>query len=87
MNGEAAAITFLIIILCAWCLIPAFLSLAEDYTTFSIIALPFIVTLLFLNPIIQALDILIPFIAEILKVVAIAVGAVIIWQFFNLIWR
>ena len=87
INVEAAAIMSLLIILGVWCLVPVFLSFVEDYATFSIIAFPFIVTLFFLNPIIQVLDIVVPFIAEALQIVAIIIGAVILWQFFNLIWR
>ncbi|MFX1295324.1 MAG: hypothetical protein ACFFD2_10785 [Promethearchaeota archaeon] len=84
---EALAVILLIIILGIWGLVLVFISFVEDYTTFSIIVCPFIVTLFFLNFISQALGIIIPNIAEILQILALIIGTVIMWQFFNLIWR
>ena len=80
-------IFFLIIILSVWGLVLIFISFTDDYTTFSIFACPFIISLFFLEPISQVVVAISPSIGEFLQVLAFLVGIVIVWQFFNLVWR
>jgi hypothetical protein len=87
ISTVAIAGMFLILILIIWAIVAIYISFTDDYTAFIIITSPFLLTLPFLNLIIQPLSTIIPFLSEILTVLATIVTVVIVWHFFNLIWR